>query len=137
MKHRLAVILIVLVLTMTSIIWMAVAAPPQQGGKIPTPTLYPSENTPYTLETVGGEDPTLTFDLAAANGITPGTTTVTSDYPHGMIFTVAPTSENGDILDVILFIRYAHGSGTRVVAEFDPDQNVWIARPWELGDGQP
>jgi hypothetical protein len=131
------VILTVLVLMMTSILWIAVAAPPQQGGEIPTPTLYPSENTPYTLETVGGEDLTLTFDLAAANGITPGTTTVTSDYPHGMIFTVAPTSENGDILDVILFIRYPHGSGTRVVAEFDPDQNAWIARPWELGDGQP
>ena len=54
-----------------------------------------------------------------------------------MVFTLSPESSNGEIEDGILFLRYAHGSGTRVVAEYDVEHEVWVAHPWKTGEGQP
>jgi hypothetical protein len=120
-----------------SVLWIAAAQSPSQGPAIPTPTLYPVENISYTLAQVGGEDLTLTFDHAAANGITPGTTTVTSQYPRGMIFTLAPHSDNGDIQNVILYIQFPHGLGARTFAEYNTESKIWIAHLWTTGNGQP
>jgi hypothetical protein len=113
------------------------AAPGGQDGDIlPTPTLYPVEDEPYTLEVVGGADETLTFPAVEMDGFTLSETTVRSFYPNGMTFTMRPESENGDIQDVILFIQFVHGSGTRVKAEWDDDVGAYVAHPWSTG-GRP
>ncbi len=104
---------------------------------IPTPTLYPAENTPYTLETVGGEDMTRTFQYADQEGFTLGETTVTSRYPRGMIFTINPQSENGAITDVTLSWRYVHESGDHRQAEYDAERDLWTVHIWESGAGRP
>lgn len=125
-------------LMVMALVFPALAAPPGQDDMLPTPTLFPVEDLAYTLETVGGEDKTLTVAHAAAGDFTFSETTIISRYPRGMVFTIQPESVKGDIQDVILFIRYPHGSGTRVVAE--PDASVpggWLAHPWALGEGQP
>ena len=54
-----------------------------------------------------------------------------------MVFTINPTSATGEIQDVILFIRFVHGSGNRVVAEWDDGAGAWVAHPWQTGEGQP
>jgi len=117
----------------------ALAAPGRQDDdlNLPTPTPAPVEQTPYTLTVVGGEAQTLTFDHGELDGFVLGETTVTSAYPRGMVFTINPTSKTGDIQDVILFIRFVHGSGTRVVASWDESVGAWVSRPWQTGEGQP
>jgi hypothetical protein len=117
---------------------LILAAPDGQGDILPTPTPVPVEKVTYSLTTVGGEDQTLTIAHEDAEGFTLGATTITSHYPRGMVFTLQPESANGAIQDVILFIRYSHGSGTRVVAEPDADvPGGWLAHPWATGEGQP
>ncbi len=116
---------------------LPVAASPDVQTMLPTPTAYPVDEVVYTLETVGGVQKTLTFEYAPDGAIDPGTATATSQYPRGMVFTLSPESSNGEIEDVILFLRYAHGSGTRVVAEYDVEHEVWVAHPWKTGEGQP
>lgn len=113
----------------------AAAAPSRQD--LPTPTPYPVEEVAYELAVVGGADETLTFPGLEQDGITVGETTVRSMYPRGMVFSVEASSANGDIQDVILFMRYVHDSGTRVVAEQDPETGAWIAHPWASGSEQP
>ncbi|MBN2304052.1 MAG: hypothetical protein JXQ72_06235, partial [Anaerolineae bacterium] len=127
---------ITLVAAVALVAFPAAAAPGAQG-TIPTPTPYPVETIEYDLSVVGGVDETLTFSYAPMDGIELGDTTVRSTYPRGMIFTLAPESPNGAIQDVILFIRFEHGSGGRVVAEWDEQAQQWVAQPWPTGDGQP
>lgn len=90
----------------------------------------------YTLEAVGGRDQTLTFVHEDIDGFSLGSTSARSDYPLGMVFTLRPSSPNGPVEDVILFLRYAHGSGTRVTAAWDESAQAWVANPWPSG-GQP
>ena len=116
---------------------LPVEASPGAQDALPTPTLFPVDEVPYALETVGGAQETLTFEYAPDGPFDLGVASVTSQYPRGMVFTLVPESSNGAIEDVILFLRYAHGSGTRVVAEFDSAREVWVAHPWESGAGQP
>lgn len=104
---------------------------------IPTPTPAPVEDIAYSLEIVGGMDVTLKFNTPNMSSFRLGETLVTSMYPRGMEFTLKPESDQGDIQDVILFIRFVHGTGTRVQAEWDPDRELWVAHPWETGEGQP
>ncbi|NLX10624.1 MAG: hypothetical protein GXY36_13285 [Chloroflexi bacterium] len=113
----------------------AAAAPHAQD--LPTPTLFPAEDTPYTLDVVGGQDETLTFPGAELDGFTIGETAVSSQYPRGMTFAVSAASDGGEIQEAILFVRFLHGSGTRFAAEYDSESEQWIARPWERGDEQP
>jgi hypothetical protein len=114
----------------------AMAAPGAQGGNLPTPTLFPVTDVAYTLEQVGGQDETLTFTYADQDGFRFGETTVRSLYPDGMIFTVTPESDGGEIENVVLLIQFQHGKGTRFDAEWDRDQAQWVAHPWPAG-GQP
>ena len=107
------------------------------GTNIPTPTPHPVENLDYELTQVGGEDITLTFPGAEADGITISETSVHSQYPRGMVFSMSASSENGDIRDVILFLEYQHGSSERFVASWDGENEVWFAHPWDGGNGQP
>lgn len=116
---------------------MPAAAAPGAQTTLPTPTLFPVDEVVYALETVGGAPETLTFTYAPDGPFDLGAATVTSQYPRGMVFTLAPESSGGPITDVILFLRYAHGSGTRVVAEYDAAREAWVAHPWETGAGQP
>ena len=114
----------------------ALAAPPGQGG-LPSPTYHPVESVDTTLDVVGGKDETRTFSYDAIDGFELGTTTVRSTYPRGMVFTLSPTSPNGAITDVTLFIRFPTEAGLRASAEWDPETETWVARPWETGDDQP
>lgn len=139
--HRLwiagaAVALIITAAILAALAFPVTAAPPQQD-LLPTPSPEPIEELVYTFSVVGGDDQTLTFDHGTVDGITLGESTVTSHYPRGMVFTLAPNSPNGEIEDVILFLEFPNGTRTRFNAAFDTDQNTWIARPWELGDGTP
>ncbi len=138
-KKQLQVTGIVVLLLVVSIAAAALvlASVPGQGAILPTPTPYPIEAVDYELTVVGGESETFTFSYPDQDGFVLGATTVTSQYPRGMVFTIDPQSANGAIQDVILFMRYAHGSGTRVTAEWDPDRNAWVAHPWATGEGQP
>jgi hypothetical protein len=116
----------------------ALASPPlQDGANIPTPTPYPVENISYELTVVGGEVVTLTSPGIEADGLTVGETSLTSMYPRGIEFTVAAESDNGEIQDVILFIQLVNGSSTRFNAEYDASRAVWVAHPWQAGEGQP
>lgn len=110
---------------------------PAQGEGLATPTPHPVDNLAYEIEEVGGNAETLTFVYDDIDGFTLGETTVTSQYPRGMVFTLAPESSNGRIADVILFIRFVHDSSMRVVAEWDDERAAWVAHPWETGEGQP
>jgi hypothetical protein len=116
----------------------ALAAPPlQEGPLIPTPTLFPVTEVAYTVETVGGAEETLTFAHADQEGFTLGETSVTSHYPRGMIFTINPSSENGEIAKVTLRVTYAHDLGDRFEAEWDAERGTWVAHPWFNGSDQP
>ncbi|MBI5960869.1 MAG: hypothetical protein HY866_19175 [Chloroflexi bacterium] len=136
--NRLSISVGLLVLTLIAVTVVSLAMPvvAQEGPDLPTPTVFPAENTPYTLEVVGGKDETFTFSYAEQETFKPGETTVTSEYPMGMRFTVTPSSTNGDITEVTLFIVLVHGIQTRFPAEWDPDNNQWVALPWDTG-GQP
>lgn len=113
------------------------AAPGAVTNPDPTPTLPALEDVSYTLEKVGGVDQTLTFDLADQDAFTIGETTVTSQYPRGMTFTLDAQSENGAISDVTLYYKYVHDSGSRVDAEYDADNDQWVAHLWPTGEGTP
>lgn len=125
--------------TIAGLAFPVLAAPGRQDDSLnlPTPTPVAVEQTPYTLTVVGGEAEALTFDHGEQDGFALGETTVVSQYPRGMIFTINPASDTGDIQDVILFIRFVHGSGTRVVANWDEEMGAWVAHPWQTGEGQP
>lgn len=132
----------VLVLAVVAIVGLAFPALAAPGGQdddlnLPTPTPVPVEQTPYMLTVVGGVAETLTFDHGELDGFTLGETTASTEYPRGMVFTINPTSATGEIQDVILFIRFVHGSGNRVVAEWDDGAGAWVAHPWQTGEGQP
>jgi hypothetical protein len=114
--------------------------PPQAGDILPTPTPHPvDEEIPYELTVVGGRQETLTFPGQEFDGVTIGETSATSHYPRGVEFTVDVTSEDEEfeIRSLTLFIRFDHGSGTRAAAEVDPAREVWVAHPWQTGEGQP
>ncbi len=85
------------------------AAPPLRQNDLPSPTPEPKENTPYTLETVGGNADPIVFPGVTMDPFTLGDTTVTSLYPDGMSFSVKVESTGGDIQDVILFMTLAQG----------------------------
>lgn len=139
-RFSLAGWLLVTIALATALIWLAFpvgAAPGLQGDEnLPTPTLYPVQNTPYTLSVVGGKAETYTFDHENQNGFVFGQTTVTSEYPLGMTFTLEVSSETSTVDEVILFVRFVHDSGTRAQAKWDAERGVWVARLWEAG-GQP
>jgi len=116
---------------------LPVEASPGAQTMFPTPTVFPVDEVVYTLETVGGVQETLTFEYAPDGAIDPGTATATSQYPNGMVFTLAPGSSNGEIEDVILFLRNVDGSWTRVAAEYDAEREVWAAHPVALSAEQP
>jgi len=128
-------LVLVPVLALMLVVFPVGAAPRAQD--IPTPTPYPAENTPYTLDVVGGNADPLTFPGAEIEGFTIGATTVMSHYPQGMEFRVKAESEGGAIQDVILFIAFVHGTNTRAVAEYDDTTGEWVARPWETDLGRP
>ncbi len=84
-----ASVLVALVLTVFTLVFPATAAPGAQGDLPATPTLAPITGTAYTLETVGGEALTQTVSYTDQEGFTFGEGTVFSDYPQGLIFTLA------------------------------------------------
>ena len=130
--------ILLVVFAMTFSMLTVFASPPtQDGSNIPTPTPHPVENISYELTVVGGESVTLTSPGIEADGITVGETSFTSMYPRGIELTISAESENGDIQDVILFIELVNGSNTRFNAEYDGERDVWVAHPWQDGDGQP
>ncbi len=126
--------LLALMLIMT-LAFPALASPDQQG-MLPTPTGFPVDGATYEFEVVGGEDLELSFDHADVDGFTFGTTTATSTYPDGMIWTVQPTSPNGTVTDVTLYATFPDGSRYRREAFWDDVQQSWIARPWALANAE-
>lgn len=85
------------------------------------------QGTNVDLSLVGGEDITLTFDGMTQDGITLGETSIRSQYPDGMIFSVAVTSDGGDITSVTLFRDLPNGSSERTNATYDEDTEIWTA----------
>ncbi|NDJ76102.1 MAG: hypothetical protein GYB65_07570 [Chloroflexi bacterium] len=130
-------ILAVSVLVAGLVIGIVLAAPSEQRAQLPTPTPHPVDNLEYTLTEVGGQMETLTYDYPDQDGFVLGSMAVTSQYPRGMVFSFNPQSPNGAIQDVILFMRFPGGAGTRFVAEWDEAAGAWIAHPWPNGDSQP
>ena len=123
-----------LALLMLGLAFPATAAPGAQGGDfLPTPTMALVENAPYTLDVVGGTPEPYTFSYADQDGFAFGETTVTSEYPLGMTFTLDPSSENGTIDEVDLFLEYVSNIDSRFIAEWDAGRGLWIARLWERG----
>lgn len=135
-KYLLLTILIVVAMGF-SMLTVFASPPIQDGANIPTPTPHPVENVAYELTVVGGETVTLTSPGIEADGISVGETSLTSMYPRGIEFTVAADSENGNIQDVILFVKLVNGSSTRFTAAFDSERELWVAHPWQAGEGQP
>jgi hypothetical protein len=110
----------------------------QEGDEnLPTLTPYPVENVEYELTTVGGTDETLTFPGLEKDGFVIGETTLESNYPRGLVFTVTASSANGDITDVTLFMTLPNGFNTRFAATLDKTTQTWVVKPWENGEGQP
>ncbi len=131
-----AVALVMLVATVAALVFPATAAPPAQD-ILPTPTPYPVENVNYSFSVVGGEDKTEQFEHGMVDGFILGMSTVTSEYPRGMVFALSPESPSGAISDVTLFMRFPNDTRTRFAAEYDSQRDAWIARPWQLGNGIP
>lgn len=131
---------LMLALSLLTVSLMGPAALAQDGNggpNIPTPTPHPVDNVDYELTRAGGEDVTLTFPGLEEDGFTVSETTVTSNYPRGMEFRVAATSDNGQVVDALLLIRLISGSNVRFQATFDEETEEWVARPWDTGAGQP
>lgn len=122
---------------------MVLAGPPAQDGPgiFPTPTPYPVDNPEYELSVVGGKPTTFTYPAFSddASGIALTETTITPQYPRGMVFEVGieGVDSETDIRAVTLVMRYDGNSGLRASAEYDAERGVWVAHPWATGDGQP
>lgn len=130
-------LLTLVAITAISLSFPALAAPPAQDDpNLPTPTLYPVESVEYTLEVVGGKAEPYVFTHEAVDGFTFGETTAESQYPAGMIFTTTVKSDQNEIASVLLVFRQGKQAGTRIEAEWDAQNEVWVARPWADG-GQP
>lgn len=114
---------------------ITLAAPPLQNPNLPTPTVFPVSDVDFTLTTVGGEPETLRYTYDDRDGFTFGETSVTSEYPRGMIFTLNPISANGEIASVTLTVHYARWTD-RFIAEWDATRGTWVAHPWATGDRQ-
>lgn len=138
-QHRMALAAGLVAAALVLAIWAVfpVGAAPGAQSNLPTPTPAPIEDAPYVLTVVGGEPLTQTFPGLEQDGITVGETTADHQYPRGIEFSLTAESENGPIQDVILFIEFLHGERTRVVAEWDSQREVWLAHPWDTGEGRP
>lgn len=106
----------------------------QDDGNLPTPEPYPVDGLAFQLTTVGGDDSSRTFPGYEADGITVSETTVESNYPRGMVFTMQASSANGDIQEPLLFLEYVNGDRERFYASWDGGTESWVAKPWEFGD---
>lgn len=141
-KFRLNSRVLVLIATALLLIFslMALMVPmgtlAQDNADLPTPTPQPVGDVPYTLTQVGGTEATFTMPAFEQDGISIGETTVTSDYPFGMIFTTTITSTSANITNVTLSIESVSGSRDRAVATFDDDSQTWTAHLYEER-GQP
>lgn len=136
-RRGLAVLVLLAVLMAAGVLALPVGAVPS-AQDLPTPTPHPVEETPYTLDVVGGADTEVTTaPPAEIDGFSFGATQAISRYPRGMEFRVRVTSEDAPIRDVVLFVRFVHGSGTRAVAEYEAEADEWVARIWETGNMQP
>ena len=135
--RKLALLLCLLILGLTVVTFVPTMAQNGGGENIPTPTPHPVDELVYELTTVGGADVTLTFDGIEQDGLTIGETTVTSNYPRGMVFSVDAESETGEIVDVILFFTFRTDVNARFQASKDEESGKWVARPWEAGDDTP
>ncbi len=113
------------------------ASPPVQNGLLPTPTPYPVQDSDFTVSYVGGVEQIITHQHAGNDIFTLGDTTILSEYPRGMVFQVPVTSSAGEVTRVRLNVTYVSGESAFFRTTYDAELGVWIAHPWELGEGQP
>jgi hypothetical protein len=99
---------------------------------IPTPTPYPVDEIVYKLETVGGDASPQVFPAQEVDGVTFGETTVKTEFPNSMDFSVTIESDTYEIDDLELIIRYNNGSEiSNVQVSWDDEAQVWVAK-WSL-----
>lgn len=89
----------------------------------------------YEYSTVGNEEYIRTFPGSEIDGVTISETTVTSVYPRGMIFEMTATNEADNIEAVRIEVNYR--SGEKRLVRADKINGIWMAHPWEDGDGIP
>jgi hypothetical protein len=126
-------LLTLVTITAISLAFPALAAPPAQSDILPTPTVFPIDNVEYTFMSYGGTDEPQIFTHAPVDGFTFTDTVVKTLYPAGMTFSVGVTSEHGEIETVQWILRREDVFGTRASAEWDAEQQQWVAHPWADG----
>ncbi len=130
-----AVSLLILIL-LVSYAFPVLASPRLQGTDYPTMTPASVEIDPVLVEEVGGNADPIAFPGETVGATVFGVTTVVSDYPNGATFTVTIETDQ-EIDQVTLFIRYPHGSGTRVPAGRGAGEDEWVAILYDTSDQPP
>ncbi len=125
-----------LALVLSLLVGTALAAPPAQGDILPTPTLPKVDNIEYSLTTVGGNADPVIYAHEPTGGFTFTDTVAQTHYPAGMSYTVGVTSEHGDIERVVWELHREEKFFIRIIADYDPATDQWVARVWDEG-GQP
>lgn len=80
-------------------------------------------------QAIQAEDTTVSFDITE--------TTLTSNYPRGMTFTIQVTSEAGDIARATLLFELRTGTRQRELGVYDAATDTWSAHPYADGGGLP
>ena len=114
--------IVVLVLTMVGGVGLVLAAPSPQGAPaLPTATFYPPEPNAYSIETARGSAVPLVVPGETIGGVTFSDTTVTNQYPLGLVFT--SIVENPESANSIRLVTYGvEGDVTaRTPVEFGGD----------------
>ncbi len=91
---------------------------------LPTPTLPPVDEAPYTLSEVGGEPYTVTVE----HGDPLGHSVVASRYPQGLEFALFPAAGAAPWQDVTARLTFVSGVQMRLRARWDTARGAWVAR---------
>lgn len=127
---------LLIVMLLVSYAFPVLASPRLQGTDYPTMTPPSVEVDTVAVEEVGGNADPVVFTGEKVGEVIFGDTSVVSHYPDGATFTVTIETEQ-ELDQVTLFIRYPHGSGTRVPAGRGDGENEWVAVLYDTSDQPP
>ncbi len=117
-------LVVAFVLTGAALVWAWGGALAQEPPPLlPTPTLPPVAEAPYTLSAVGGAPYTFTVE----HGDPLGSSVVTSRYPQGLEFALQPFADAAAWQDVSLRLTFVGGAQMRVAATWDAARGAWVA----------
>ena len=122
---RRVVLVVALVWTGAALAWAWGGALAQEPPPLlPTPTLPPVDEAPYTLSEVGGEP----YALVVEHGDPLGYSVVASHYPQGMEFALLSPADPAAWQDVSLRLTFVSGAQMRLMALWNAGRGAWVAR---------